>query len=451
MKQLSMTDTTAINTTDDSAQSPRWRHQAFYRMYANGLFGGASRGVATTTLVIYLALELKAGDVTVFGVTGMAISWIIALPGLLGIMRQVTPGLIDKTGNRRAFCIVSFFMAAFFWLMIPCFALVTGVWSPSTRLKLLVVLWCLYQLSKIMGEVAFWSWIGDLAPRRIRGRFLGWRNLWRRSGQVVGTLFAGLFVYCFNIAFPLAERWEAYVIPATVGGLLMVLSVFPLIFVPRCEQVKSRAHPFSLSRLLAPLCDRRFGLLAVFGCWLAFFNGITQSSQFSFMKAGLGFTILFALYLSSGLRAGQLGLSPLVGKCVDRLGGKWILIGSQLIAATGPFFFLVATVSGWEWVVVAHFAWISYVGVNISLSCLILKLAPPEDNAPFIAGYYALSGVCFGLGTLAGGLVFSMLKAWSIDADVAFFLGLSVYQVMFLTGWITRSMSVLWLLPLKEE
>ena len=43
------------------------------------------------------------------------------------------------------------------------------------------------------------------------------------------------------------------------------------------------------------------------------------------------------------MRTGQLAIAPWVGRMVDRVGNRPIMVVSQLITATGPLFFLLAS------------------------------------------------------------------------------------------------------------
>ena len=72
--------------------------------------------------------------------------------------------------------------------------------SPGWSLVALIVLWCLYHLLQYLATVALWSWLADVAPRPIRGRFLGRRERWIVAGQAVAAIDAGLFVWGIRIA-----------------------------------------------------------------------------------------------------------------------------------------------------------------------------------------------------------------------------------------------------------
>ena len=80
-----------------SLLSPHQRRHAIGLSYANGAIWALGNGLASTSLVIYLALELDA--------RGSAIGYILAAPALVGALRWWAAGLIGRMVDRKRFCI----------------------------------------------------------------------------------------------------------------------------------------------------------------------------------------------------------------------------------------------------------------------------------------------------------------------------------------------------------
>jgi hypothetical protein len=72
-----------------------------------------------------------------------------------------------------------------------------------------------------------------------------------------------------------------------------------------------------------------------------------------------------------------------------------------------------------------------------------VKLAPPDNNSPYLAVYYAISDLANGVATIAGGLFFDKLRAGGSDA-------MPLYAGLFLVGWLGRSAAVLLVVWLIE-
>jgi hypothetical protein len=79
----------------------------------------------------------------------------------------------------------------------------------------------------------------------------------------------------------------------------------------------------------------------------------------------------------------------------------------------------------------------------------MLKLSPRESNTPYIATYYAVTGLCLAVSTIVGGV---MQDAWGGRTVELLFGGvrLDYYGAIFLFGWLSRTAGVLLLLMVKE-
>ncbi len=163
------------------------RHRARRLAVWNGAVWAIGNGLAGTTLVIYLAKELSAERL------GLGISFLLAAPHVVGLLRLGTPALIDRLANRKQFCLTTFLLSAVLLFALPWICAPGRLPSPGWSLAAMVLLWCLYHLMQYLGMVALWSWLADMAPSRIRGRFLGWRQRWIVAGTATAAIAAGLF------------------------------------------------------------------------------------------------------------------------------------------------------------------------------------------------------------------------------------------------------------------
>ena len=205
------------------------RRRAMRLAYWNGAIWAVGNGLASTTLVVYLAMDLNADRV------GLGIGMILAMRHIVGLLRLGAPVLIGRLIDRKRFCLGSYFAATLVLLCLPLAAAPEMLPSPNASLYALVVLWCVYHLLQYFGTIALWSWLADLVPLRIRGRFLGRRNRWTVCGEAGAMISSGLFVWGWRELHPLQPTWIAYVIPAALGGGFMIAALVPLLLMPRKE------------------------------------------------------------------------------------------------------------------------------------------------------------------------------------------------------------------------
>lgn len=418
------------------------RRRARRLLYHNGAIWAVGNGLISTMLVVYSAMDLDTGGIA------LGVSFILAAPNLVGALRLAAPALIARLGDRKWFCIAAFLAATVVLLAVPLVAVPGLIPSGRVAMIAIVVLWCVYHLLQYLATVALWSWLADLVPRSIRGRFLGRRERWMVAGQAAAMLATGAFSWGWSELYPDRFRWIGRAIPAVSGAVLMMVAVVPLVKLPSVATGRIVQAGATLSAMLAPFRDGRFWRLVVFGCWFSFFNGVTQSAHYTYPKQVLGIALFGMLALRSMTRVGQFAISPSMGRLADRWGNRPVMILSLLIVAQGPLFYFLSTPEHWWWLTGAWLAWIVYAGINVALPNLMLKLSPSESNAPYIAMYYAVTGLCYAASTIVGGAVSDHCRDMVVTLAGA---ELDYYAALFLFGWITRMLGVVVLLWVIEE
>jgi MFS family permease len=401
--------------------------------FANGLVWSLGNGLVSTTLVTYLALDL--------GASGVAIAWLLAAPRFAGVLRIVAPALLAAGARhglgRKPFCLACFAASGVVVALVPTVAWgfdeADGSTEQGLRIAALVAAWCVYHLLEYVGGVALWSWIGDLYPRRLRSRLLGGRERWLTLGRVIGIGVSVLLATLWHTVLPNSSRWAPLAASATVGTALMVLALVPLSFVTALASRPSATPAAPWQTLRQALRDRSYRRLLAFSCWFGFANGLTSSAQAMFPKAiGVPYEQMQAYWV--GMWSGQSAIAPWCGLMVARFGAKRVMLPAQLIVATGPLWFFLATPER-PWLVGVAFAtWIAYAAINIGLDTLKLGLADPKNNAPYLAVYYATGDIINGLVTLAGGLLYDTLVKADSEA-------MRVFGWLFLAGFICRLLS----------
>jgi MFS family permease len=418
------------------------RHRSRQLAYWNGLLWALGNGFVSTTLVTYLAMDLGVGKRI-----GLSIGLILASQHFIGALRIGTPALLDRVGDRRVFCFMAFACSGLFLLGLPILAAPGVLPSPGYSLTALVAIWGLHHLMQYLGTIAFYSWLAELVPTAVRGRFFGIRERWMVAGQAVSAIVGGLFAQWWKETHPKPEQWIGYAILAVFGALLILASTIPIWFMPDVEKTISNQKRHVWINLAKPFRDRAFVGFLLFGLWFSFSNGLTQTLQYTYLKDVLQIGLFLMLASSTAMRLGQIGVSPALGKAADRFGNKPIMLICLFITAQGPLFYFFSTPASWWWFLGSSVVWIAYAGLNIGIPNLMLKIAPAGENSNYLTIYFTLTGLCYGFNTLLGGWLFDHLGTirWtclgqSFDYD----------QTMFLAGWIARLLGIAFLLCVAE-
>lgn len=402
------------------------------RFYWNAFFWGLGNGLVSTALVSYLAGS--------YGAQGLWIGLIIAAPRLVGVLRIATPALMRLVGNRRRFAVSAYLASAGFLLALPLIS-AQGV-LPTRQLSLaaLVVLWTAYHFCEFLGTIAIWSWIGDLVPRTIRGRFVGKRGAWLNAGQVIGMIAGAgstmVWQFYQEVTSQRANPWLGYVGCVIAGAVVFALAAM---FLARIPNVSStiQAEFTGWREVWLPFRDRAFLRYLVYGGWFSLANGITGSAQFVFQMRVLEISYATRLAMDGTSQGVQSAFMPWIGRQIDRRGNVPVLVISQVLVAVGILFFLFATPSMWWLVAGAYLFWIAYAGINVAMPNLVLSLTQQQSYASYAAAWYAWTQLVYAVSSLVGGALLDWLsERWGESSK---FLGNPSYFVtIFLLGFVLR-------------
>lgn len=334
--------------------------------------------------------------------TGYAL-WLGAPPAALAILgalpmvgQMAAPvALFIRGGRRELSANLSVFGRGLLLL-----ALFIPLMPEPWRVPALLCIAAISQFILAPVSVLWTSWMADLVPEQVRGRYFGFRNGVLGLVGTLGNLAAG------GLIDAVGKPW---------GFLLVLLAavvagVGATFILRRQHEPPSQSDPPRLAELIHPLFDRRFrGYLGFVGLFLGavsvggpfVFPLFLEHARMSFTQLGLWTLIASACGLV---------LSPLWGRLADRI-GHWtvLLISSGVAALVLPPLWLaggpgqLGTI--WLAAVCDAFAW---GGINTALTNVALQSSPPRQRGLYLAWYwmaYALGGL---LGSLLGGYLGSL-------------------------------------------
>jgi len=425
------------------------RRRSIVYAYLNGGLWGLGNGLAGTTLLFYLASS--------YGARGMALSWLLAAPALVGVLRLFTPLWLDRVGSRRTFCTRMFAISAFVLFGLPVLSAPNLLPEAAHSITALTICWAIYNLFEHFAVVALWSWIGDLVPRQVRGRFVGRRLSWMNGGKVLGLILSALFAtkwreYVEATGHP-EGLWMGFAILASTGAGFMLLAVWPITKMtdpPSPSGIGTRSPRTRLRELLIPFTDASFRRLLYYGLWFSFANGIADTAVRVYLVSVLQIKYTEKRILDFSSRSLQSLVMPWLGRQVDHRGNVPVLMISQGIVAAALLFFLIATPEAKWWIVGAYVCWLAYAGINVAMPNLMLRLSAPEYSTAYTAAWFASTQLAYALSALVGGI----LVDWMADHWQPLHLGtwqIDHFAAIILAGFFLRILGIPWAARIKED
>lgn len=135
---------------------------------------------------------LLATFLLALGASSVQIGFVAALPLLAGIVQPIGAELIHRRGGwRKPVCLAAVLVDLLLWPVSLAAALLL---SPPTALVIILSVLSVQYAAESISAVAWTSWISDLVPPRLRGRYFGYRNFVTNALGIVAAAGAGFVI-----------------------------------------------------------------------------------------------------------------------------------------------------------------------------------------------------------------------------------------------------------------
>jgi len=313
---------------------------------------------------------------------------------------------------------------------------------------LLLVLGLAFSVAQLTAS-AWWSWMADLAPQSVRGRFFANRQVAGMIAMLVGTLPVVLIDRYKDAAGNYTLRAEQIFIWMFVLCTLSGIADTVIhAFIPEPKRRDRPDRPTRIPDLAIPFRDPDFRRLILTMALLAFGAGLSVHFVWPYLIDKDHIGVSYRVFLISRVlfAVGMLLGSRYWGVLVDRFQAKPILavtysagfISAYLLFVTpGNAAYLICPA--------AVLQGLMFSGMMLAGSQLMLSLAPQKSRNIYVGVYAAMAGLGFILGPWLGGKLGDGLEAY--------FNSLSYWWVL---PWGTRlshmqvllAISLLWRLAL---
>ncbi|MBF2045996.1 MAG: MFS transporter [Elainella sp. C42_A2020_010] len=343
------------------------------------------------------------------GASSSQIGLLAAIPMLANLLQPLGAYISELTTSRHLYCLWIYGVSRSLWLFL---ALAIGwtTWQHGNLHWLLLgtlVVAAASHLLGALGSAAWMSWMAVLVPRRIRGRYFGFRNSAANLTNLIAMPLMGLLI----------SHWYGGSIQGygVVLGLGIVAGIISLAFqgfmVDVNPQVQHNlaATPTTLDEVTST--STRTSLIA----FLVFFTGWTFAFNLSapfynlYLFNALHLDISLVMLYNSLSAGANLALLMLWGKLADRFGNRPILLSMGILMAVLPLLWLGTGATPWSiwvWFPLLHiFSGAIWAGVDLCSSNLQIGIAPVQKQSAYFGLVAALAGISGAFGTIAGGFL----------------------------------------------
>jgi len=437
------------------------------------------------------------------GFSSLEFGLMAAIPFVATFTQLIAAVIIERTGLRKYQFIHCATIHRLMWIPIALVALVMP-WGEKLTIYLILGLLLLSWLLESLGRPAWLTWMGDLIPRRIRGRYFAYRTRMAQLVMVISIVLISLLLdHNWRIISTVAG-WLGQVMPAggeasrtrltmyTVCGLFVVAALFGARDIIGFRRVRDVLPPQKIPPPIAPqrgffsylkymlydpLRDRVFRHYVAYAATMAF--SIAFSGMFFWQHSmnHLGFNQLAVNVLFMVIPPlVDMAAAPVWGRLIDRFGRRPILMVATVGASVSlsPWLFvdrdtpcpgfvawIVDLVAGGvdpAWPIGAYFygvcAWVvsgaSWSGVNLAQLGVSLSFSDGQGRSRMVAASGVMISMFGALGAYLGGLT-----AHEFGEGVRVLLSFgpvhwTSYHITFIVSIVVRLMAVVWLVGMPD-
>ncbi|HEX8325812.1 MAG TPA: MFS transporter [Tepidisphaeraceae bacterium] len=430
------------------ALTPAQRRRAMRWVTAAWIFGAIWINALAGAPLTVFATQLGASNFE-FGL-------LAAMPFMAALLSLPASVLTERTGRRSLIFFLGLYPNRLLWIAVafvpPWVLSYYGERGSAAAVFVFLTLIFVINIGQAMGGPAWVSWMAEIVPDRVRGRYFARRRQIGILAAVPTALLAGWVLDHYHTADPqtlMRVCGIIFVIAALVGTVDIAC------FHPVPHTVRPKPREPLLRTLGHPLRNSRFVWFSLGAAimWFAVAGQAQFVNKYLVDELKLRSTQVQMIVLVGPLLA-QLFVLPIWGRTIDRFGKKPAI----LIAALG----LVPVGAGWVLLGQGHI-WLAYAltilgsvlwtGVDVANFNLVIELSGTDpDGKSGGSAYTAVNGVIVNVAGCLGGLFYGVVAEWL--QDVQFYAGLAkpmtYYEIIFAASAALRLVAVVPLLKMKE-
>jgi len=411
----------------------------------NSIYDGAFCQVMTVlTSGIFLT-----GFALLLGANLLIIGILAAIPFVAQLTQLTSSFIIEQKGRRKKICLVFASVNRCAWLLVFFILLLKNPEQNPVSIWILLGATIISYLFGSAGGVAWLSWMADLVPEEIRGRFFAKRNMILAIVGVVITLLAGKYLDLWKRSGTVIEMHGFFSL-FLVGVVCGIISLVFLKKIPDLEKAKPKKEFYNFWKLVKiPFKDSNFLRFALFSTAWSFSVYLTAPFFVVYMLKDLKMSYGLLALVNIVCEISTILALPFWGKLSDRFGSKPVLSLTTMATSLLPMLWVLTISPHFVLIIMMLqvYAGLFWSGLNLNSNNLLLKLSPKENNSIYLASFAALTGLTTAIAPVIGGLLATKLRGTELNLGFA-----KVYDLhfLFLISGILRLVSRVFLQKIVE-
>ncbi|HEX2864960.1 MAG TPA: MFS transporter [Deinococcales bacterium] len=396
-------------------------------------------GAFAMVFINWTAGSVLTGYALYLGANAFQLGLLGSLPLLAQASAPFAAWMAGRAGRRKPLAMLFALLGRGAWLFAAALPLLIA--PGPLRVDALLALILVSSLLVTANSTLWQSWIGDVVPRRERGRYFGFRSSFLGAIGTAANLLAGVLLDAMHKP----QGFQAVLLIAVISGVTAALTL-TMHAEPEVKSTRLRL----VDTFTEPLKHQNFRAFLAFAVFWTF--AVLTASPFvtPYFLSHLRMTFTQVAIWSTISSVLGLFLGPMWGRISDRSGYKPILALATVGAGTLlPISWMLATPENllpiW---VAAAFDSLVWQAIGPAYFNLSLAATPQANRASFLGMLFMVTG----LAGFAGGLLSGpMLNFFSGHALLLGSFHWTGYHWLFALSGALRACAWLFLRGVREE
>lgn len=349
-----------------------------------------------------LAGQFLVAYALLVGARDFEIGLLAAVATWAGLGSFLAPAIIEKWRSNKLPALFFLGLGRSGWLIVVVPALLGRAKEPWT-LWLLLAASGVFALSGSMIYPALWSWLRNLVPGEIRGRYLARQNIMANLTSIAALQVGGRFLDVWKGRFGKGNPY-GFIICYAVALVVATIGLSIRKKVPEPPFSRDAAHPSLRRLMLLPLADPRFKSFILFESWWNFSVMIVAPFTMVYMLKSLSIPYSTVALLTNTSTVAALLSARVWGRLIDKFTPKPVLSLCYPLMCLLPFMWILATPESYLILYLLLFVGGFFsAGMGLAFTNMILRIAPREHGSAYYAAENAIVNLAGAVGPLLGG------------------------------------------------
>ena len=392
------------------------------------------------------------GYLKLLGASDFVYGLILAVGPVTTVLQVFASFVLERTKKRKFMFMLSGILQRTAWLPFGLVPFLFPMSAPLVQLWMAVLFLLISSLNNPFINVSFLSFITDLVPMHVRGRYFSFRSRIATIFGIAGGLLTAFLLDKFS-------GFTGYSIVFSMAALFGLMDILTFVFV-KFPPMRETEKKESIKKMLSDVfTDKRYMKIIIFITVWCFSVHISNPFYMVYVKTVIGLSnTAITLIMQILPSVCMVFVLPMWGRALDRYGNKPVMMISARCVCVAPFIWFFTTPGPAATVlivVICMAGGLLSAGLDFGAQNVYLNQAPEKNRTMFLAVYSCVTSLIgIGLANTVGGWLLdhalSLMEGFKFSL---FGINFNRYNYLFILTALLRVFATFALLPrlIEEE